>query len=103
MKDVHIYTTNKQPATDYIDQCGEVDFRGGFAPEKRIYTDCCGKKRKAKYCIVQCYYDGLNVWCADGRGCKNPLVIARKRWLVHMRRSRAQQARRSLEAHRAAA
>ncbi|MCR4319730.1 MAG: hypothetical protein NUV74_05265 [Candidatus Brocadiaceae bacterium] len=95
---LHIYTANMQPATDYLDWCGEVEFRGGFEPEKRIYTDCCGKKRKAKDCVVQCYYDGLGVWCAEGRGCKNPQTIAAKRWREHMKRSHAQQARRAREA-----
>jgi hypothetical protein len=95
---LHIYTAKMQPATDYLDQCGEIEFRGGFEPEKRIYTDCCGKKRKAKDCMVQLYYDGMGVWCTEGRGCKNPRTIAAKRRREHRNRSRAQQVRRAREA-----
>lgn len=94
---LHIYTAKHQPATGYLDQCGAVEFRGGWKPEEKIYARCCGKKRSAKNCVVQCYYDGMSIWCADGCGCKHPQAIARKRWLEHMNRSRAQQARREHE------
>lgn len=90
---LHIYTANGQPATNYIDRCGEVEFNSGFKPEAKTYTECCGKKRLAKNCVVQCYYDGLRVWCAEGHGCKNPQTIALKRRKEHMNRSRGQQKR----------
>ena len=96
---LHIFTANFQPATGWIDNCGEVELRGGFAPTDKIYTDCCSKKRLASKCIVQCFYDGLRVWCAPECGCKNPNVIAKKRRAEHMNRSRAQQARRQREGH----
>lgn len=94
---LHIYTASIQPATSYVDDCGGVIFRGGFLPEKKIYARCCGKKRSAKNCVVQCFYDGMNIWCAEGSGCKHPQAIARKRRQAHMNRSRAQQARRVRE------
>ena len=95
---LHIYTAKKQPATDYLDQCGEVEFRGGWKPEEMIRAQCCWKKRPAKNCVVQCFYDGLYVWCAEGYGCKHPQAIATKRRREHMNRSLAQQARRAREA-----
>lgn len=94
---LHVYTASLQPATDFVDRCGEVEFRGGYYPETMVYCQCCGKKRQAKNCTVQCYYDGLRVWCAEGHGCKHPQAIARKRRQEHMNRSRAQQARRMRE------
>lgn len=95
---IHIYTAKKQPATDYVDACGTPPFHGGFKPYTRLYTYCCGMTRRARYCVVQCYYDGLRVWCADGRGCKDPRVIQAKQRREHLVRSRAQQKRRSREA-----
>lgn len=94
---LHIYTAPMQPATDYEDGHGEMRWRGGWKPEEMIRCECCGKKRPAKHCVVQCYYDGLRLWCAPGHGCKDPQAIATKRRREHMNRSRAQQARRARE------
>ncbi len=90
---LHIYTAKFQSATDYLDQCGEVEFRGGFEPEKLIYADCCGKQRPAKDCVVQCYYDGQSIWCAPEKGCKDPQVIAAKKAREFANRSAGQKAR----------
>lgn len=90
---MHIYTANMQPATGYVDQCGEIEFSGGYTPYQLIYCRCCGKKRRAKNCVVQCYYDGLRIWCAEGKGCKNLAAVAARKRKHHMNRSRAQQAR----------
>jgi len=98
MNYAHIFTTNKQPATSFTDNCGSTPLTGGWKPSVMLWTDCCDKKRKAGSCEVQCFYDGLRVWCADGKGCKNPHMIAKKRRAQHMNRSVAQQARRAREA-----
>ena len=90
---IHIYTETMQPATNFIDRCGEVEFSGGFDPEKRIYTHCCGEKSPAKDCVVQCYYDGLRCWCAPGKGCKDPKVIEEKIAKEFRNRSAGQKAR----------
>jgi len=95
----HIYSAEHQPATGWVDRCGETELRGGFSPDTKIYTNCCGKRRLASKCVVQCYYDGLSIWCAPGCGCNNPMVIDKKRRLEHMNRSRAQQARRQRDGH----
>ena len=71
---IHIYTAALQPATDYVNRSLEVELRGGFEPDTMIYTDCCIKRRPAKNCLVQCYYDGLRVWCAPGCGCKESKI-----------------------------
>jgi len=93
----HIYTAGAQPATGWIDRCDEVEIRGGFGVGEMIWCDCCGQKHPAEDCVVQCYYDGLSVWCAPGKGCKDPVEIARK-WLIeHNNRSLAQKARRQRE------
>lgn len=89
----HIFTTHMQHATNYTDRCGEVDIVGGFEPDALIYADCCGEKRPASDCVVQCYYDGMAVWCAPEKGCKDPQVIAEKRAREFVNRSAAQKKR----------
>ena len=93
----HIYTANTQPATGWIDQCGEVEIRGGFDAGEMIRCGCCDKKRPAEDCVVQCYYDGMSVWCAEGKGCKSHAEIEQKRLIAHGNRSRGQIARRAKE------
>jgi len=93
----HIYTAALQPATGWIDRCGETELRGGFGVGEMIWCDCCRQKRVAEDCVVQCYYDGLSVWCADGNGCKSPDEIERKRAAEFANRSVAQRARRNRE------
>ena len=94
---MHIYTAAPQPATEWIDNCGEREIRGGFSPTARIRAECCGKKRLAGECVVRCFYAWLSIWCADGCGCKNPQEIGRKRLLAYENRCNAQQARRMRE------
>jgi len=94
---VSIYTTHMQPATGWIDQCGEVEIRGGFDAGEMIRRGCCDKKRPAEDCVVQCYYDGMSVWCAEGKGCKSHAEIEQKRLIAHGNRSRGQMARRAKE------
>lgn len=93
----HIYTAKTQPATAWVDRCGEVEFRGGWEHGRLLRCQCCWKKRRADRCVVQCFYDGIYIWCAEGHGCKHPQVVARKRRREHMNRSLAQQARRLRE------
>jgi len=94
---LHLYTVAHQPATAYVVQYIGGEVHTGFRPGQWIWCLCCGKKRRAKNCVVQCYYDGMNIWCAPGYGCKHPQEIARKRRKEHMNRSRAQLARREME------
>lgn len=95
---LHIYTAKTQPATAWIDSSGEVEVRGGWKPKEMIYCERCMTRRPARDCVVQCFYDWLRIWCADGKGCQAPEVLAEKRRAAHMNRSRAQQARRAREA-----
>lgn len=89
----HIYTAQMQPATNFIDRCSEVEIVGGFEPNLMIFTDCCNKKRPAKDCVVQCYYDGFRVWCAPEKGCKDPQWIAEKKAREFANRSAGQKKR----------
>lgn len=43
--------------------------------------------------VVQCVYDGLRMWCAPGRGCKNPTALEAARRRVFRNRSKAQKRR----------
>ena len=94
---MHIYTTNKQPATGWTDMHSGEPIQMGWPPEKLIYAHCCGKKRPAKNLVVQSYYDCTMIWCAEGHGCKHPQAVANKRRREHRNRSLAQQARRARE------
>jgi hypothetical protein len=90
---MHIYTTEMQPATGWTDTHSAEPMRMGFDPEQLIYPACCGKHRPAKDCVVLCYYDGLTIWCAPERGCKDPHVIAERKARAFARRSAGQKAR----------
>lgn len=93
MNTPHIYTEGMQPATGWTDMHSSEPMQMGFDPETLVYTDCCGKQQTAKNCLVQCYYDGLSIWCAPGEGCKDPLVIAEKKAQEFANRSTGQKAR----------
>jgi len=90
---VHLYTGPTQPATDYADLCGGVEVRGGWGAAELIACDCCRNMWHAGRCVVQCYYDGLRVWCAPGFGCKDPVTIAAKRERERANRSAGQKRR----------
>lgn len=67
---LHIYTTSLQSATRFIDRHMEPATWFQFKPRKLIGTDCCRKRRWAKYVQVQVFYDHIARWCAEGHGCK---------------------------------
>ena len=90
---LHIYSPALQPATGWIDTHSGEPMKMGFEPEQLIYTGCCRKQRPAKDCVVQSCYDGLNVWCAPEKGCKDPQVVAAKKAKAFAARSAGQRAR----------
>lgn len=90
---LHIYTERMQPATGWIDTHSGEPMHMGFEPDRLIYTDCCGKKRPAKDCVVQCYYDGLSIYCAPEKGCKDPREIASVKAREFANRSAGQKTR----------
>lgn len=90
---IHIYTAELQPATNYVDCCGETEIKGGYDPEKELHVHCCGEKRLAKDCVIQCYYDHRNIWCAPNKGCNDPQVIAERKAREFEHRSTGQKAR----------
>ena len=90
---MHIYTEKIQPATSWIDPHSGEPMQMGFDPEKLIYAHCCDHPRQAKDCNVQCYYDGLSIWCAPDKGCKDPQLIAARKAREFRNRSAGQKAR----------
>lgn len=71
MKGLHIYVARSQPATHYVDRSmggRAMHFRN--SPRRQMRCHLCGRLRWAKHLRVQVYYDGTNVFCAPGRGCK---------------------------------
>ena len=90
---LHIYTESMQPATGWTDVHSGEPMQMGFEPDKLIVTNCCFEKRPAKDCMVQSYYDGLRIWCAADKGCKDPQLIAAKKAKEFANRSAGQKAR----------
>lgn len=70
MSTLHIYTAPLQPATHFVDANVDPPMTITVAPRKLIYTECCNRRRQARYIVVQCYFDCTRRWCAPGRGCK---------------------------------
>lgn len=90
---IHICTEAMQPATSWTDTHSEEPMPMSFEPEKMLRTVCCGRQLPAKDCVVQSCYDGLLVWCAPGKGCKDPQVIAEWTALRFANRSAGQKRR----------
>jgi hypothetical protein len=93
MSNVHIFVASKQPATRWVDYNIDPPHTITWPANLLLWCRCCFKKRPAKNCVVQNYYDALYVWCAEGKGCKDPKVIATKRHKEFLNRSNAQRAR----------
>ena len=84
---IHIYSASLQLATAFVDDCGEVEMRSGYAPDKMIFCDSCDECWPASQMIVQCYYDGRRFWCANGHGCKDKARMEAHRERSRLRRS----------------
>lgn len=67
---VHLFVERSQPATRFVNPHGARAFWTRRKPQQLIPTDCCRRRRWAKYVRVQVYYDGIRRWCAPGHGCK---------------------------------
>jgi len=94
---IHIYRAPSQPATGFKDYTFGPPMAFSFKPRKLIFARCCGRRRLAQNCVVQCYYDGMDLWCAPGKGCKSEKEKGAKRSREFRNRSRAQKARRARE------
>lgn len=90
---LHIYTAQQQPATNWVDNNFDPPMQRSLPPDALVYTECCRKKRTAKECVAQAYYDHTSFWCADGCGCKDPKVIAKREAIKFKNRSEGQKKR----------
>lgn len=77
MSDVHIYTAKGQPATRYMDEVAGRRMIFRRPPKSLLWCHACYQRRRAENCVVQVYYDYVAVWCAPGKGCKDPEAIAK--------------------------
>lgn len=69
---VHIFRAGEQEATRFkvyldFDKSPHIVRR---KPRSLIFARCCRKKRWAKNCVVQVYYDDVYTFCKKGKGCK---------------------------------
>lgn len=90
---IHVYTAGLQPATHFTDSTFDPPVSDGYRARELIHARCCGKRRRAENLVVQCYYDGRNFWCADGKGCKDPKRLEAQRKRRFRNRSRGQKQR----------
>ena len=76
---LHIYSAPFQSVTQWVDRHSDppITFRG--SPYRLIFVQCCLRRRQARNCVVQSYYDGTTYWCAPGKGCKDPAYIEAQR------------------------
>ena len=82
-----------QPATRWTDTHSGEPMVFVWPGNLLLWCGCCNRRRPAKNCVVQSFYDGLNVWCAPEKGCKDPRVIAAKKRAEFRRRSEGQKRR----------
>lgn len=61
MSKVHIFTAAMQPATSFVDRCGETPIKAGWRGGAVLMCQCCWQRRRARNCVVQCFYDGWYV------------------------------------------
>lgn len=90
---LHIYAAAMQPLTSYADSSFDPPMLFTTPAGRLVYCECCGKRRFARDVVVQCFYDGHRLWCAPGRGCKNPKLIDAKHRCEFRNRSRGQKRR----------
>jgi len=93
----HFYSAPLQPATGRVVFDDEGHWFNGWPGNRLLWCGCCRKRRLAKNCVVQSYYDGLYIWCAPEKGCNSEREIKAKRNKEFRNRSRAQRARRRKE------
>jgi hypothetical protein len=63
---LHIFRANCQPLTSYAIEIGERSpLRLRNHPRKQFECDQCWRKRWAKNLVIQVYYDGVYIWCAE--------------------------------------
>lgn len=66
----HIFLSDSQPATSFVDDCDGTRHRCTNPPGRLLWCRKCGKRRPARNLIVQCYYDDRRYFCVKGKGCK---------------------------------
>lgn len=67
---IHLYVAQTQSAANFVDNNSDPPTTFRCDPRRLWWTDCCRKRRWAKYVCVQVYYDGIRRWCVAGHGCK---------------------------------
>ena len=90
---VHLFVEKFQPATHWVDDNFDPPMHFNWPGNRLLWARCCEQRRPAKNCVVQAYYDGLSVWCAKDKGCRNPKVIKAKRQREFRHRSLGQKRR----------
>jgi hypothetical protein len=90
---VHIYTAKGQPATRYVDDYSGKRMIFRRPPKSLLWCHSCYQRRRAENCVVQVYYDCVQVWCAPGRGCKSEREIRKKQLRAFRNRSAGQRKR----------
>ena len=93
MTSSHVYRAPFQPATQWVDRHVDPPITFSGSPHRRIFVLCCLRRRQARFCVVQSYYDVATYWCAEGKGCKDPAYIEAQRRRIFRNRSAGQKRR----------
>lgn len=95
----HVFTERLQPATRWIDYHWRKPVITQCPGNLLLWCECCKRRRPAKNCMVQSYYDCLRFWCAAGKGCKSKREINAKKRRAFQNRSAGQKRRHKKEPH----
>lgn len=96
---LHVFTEPPQPATFWITDNSPRRATYRWPGNRLLWCGCCNRRRPAKNCIVQSYYDCVRIWCAAGKGCKSTREIGAKHRRAFQNRSAGQKRRYAKEPH----
>ena len=83
----NLYTAPLQPATCWTDNTGYRPTTFRWPANRLLWCQCCKKRRPAKNCVVQSFYDATDIWCAPNKGCKSKREISAKQNIEFRNRS----------------
>lgn len=62
---LHLYTAASQPLTRYRYD-GDRRWHGLAPGDTTRVCWTCGRRRAARNLVIQCYYDGIRIFCREG-------------------------------------
>lgn len=69
---VHIYTAEKQPLTEFMDDNFDKPIRIRNEPTRHFICHACRRCKEARHLSIQVYYDGWNICCTEKEYGRSP-------------------------------